>query len=72
MKARILILLTAIVILSGCAVTLTEFEDLQGRVEKLENQTGVEPYSKVDNTKRRAISRFTKTKSTDIVPNANN
>ncbi|MCB5250232.1 MAG: tetratricopeptide repeat protein [Candidatus Cloacimonetes bacterium] len=56
MKARILILLTAIVILSGCAVTLTEFEDLQGRVEKLENQTGVEPYSKVDNTKEEQLA----------------
>ncbi|HOE92095.1 MAG TPA: tol-pal system protein YbgF [Candidatus Cloacimonadota bacterium] len=43
MKAKFLVLLALVVVLSGCAVTMTSFEELQDRVTNLENRPAPEP-----------------------------
>lgn len=51
MKGKLLILLMSVLILSGCAVTLTDFNQLKARIDELEkkstdNKTPADPQSK--------------------------
>jgi tol-pal system protein YbgF len=56
MKIRVLIILIAILLLSGCAVTLTDFNDLKARVDELEKKQAEQPQVKPEPAQNEEIS----------------